>query len=163
MFDKALHYLRRSWVVGQLLTRISFEVIYFFYFFIILPDAKPKKNNIVAVYSPWETLGNLKCPPVSWVSVLGCILQCPCVQRTWESFRSAQGCPSMVSAWSKNLPVFSEVRLARRRGHGVWDEGEQPHNVPHFCWKYIGAGERSGSPWDARLRAEAAPDPVACL
>jgi len=36
----------------------------------------------------------------------------------------------MVLAWSKNLPLAAEGRLTKRRGHGVWDEGEQPHNVP---------------------------------
>lgn len=61
----------------------------------------------------------------------------------------------------QNLSLVSEVRLTGRRGAGVWDE-EQPHNVPHFCWKYIDATEPLDSPWDAWLRAEAAPDPVAC-
>lgn len=81
-----------------------------------------------------------------------------------EDLGELQPCrPSMVSPGSKNLPPVSEVRLTRRRGRGVWDEEEQPHNVPHFCWKYIDASEHSGRPWDAWLRAEAAPDPVACM
>lgn len=80
------------------------------------------------------------------------------MQRTWESFSSAQGCPSMVSAWRKTCYWFLKSGRPRERGCGVWDEGEQSDNVPHFCWKYIDASEHSGSPWDAWLLG-----PVTCM
>lgn len=52
------------------------------------------------------------------------------MQRTWESFSSAQGCPSMVSAWSKNLLLVSEVRETRREeGMG---SGTKENNLTMF-------------------------------
>lgn len=115
MFDKALHYLRRSWVVGQLLTRINFK----------MQNLKKIWWLFIPLGKPWGISSVLSSPGfLCWVA------SCSCLACNAEDLGELQVCPSMVSAWSKNLLPLSEVREARRK-EGV-GSGMKENNLTMF-------------------------------
>lgn len=128
------------------------------FFFNFPHSAKSKKIwwLFIPLGRPWGISSVLSSPGfLCWVA------SCSCLACNAEDLGELQLCPGLSFhgvSMEKTCYWFLKSGRPRERGCGVWDEGEQSDNVPHFCWKYIDASEHSGSPWDAWLLG-----PVTCM